>query len=542
MRSGTGTAESTLSSAAASWLVFFALLSAWILFHAIAAPSRATTDVFIFRDAGCNCAAGRGLSAASVPHGQTVAPRLFASYTPADPLLFAIAARAFGCSAYTDVFFNLFFDALAGGLLLYGILRGVTSPTVRLWSAFLIGMVIPTGLLSTDYDRPEAPAFCLLALLLLCWRADRSSWIKSVLMGLNGLVFLIHPFAGLIGWMVFCFLLIFANGQQFSLGPRCKVAGAGLALMLLPIGLCALVMVRLDPTSLHRFVEHAITLNAPVQGRLRSLRVGGGPAAAPTGQPQHQGYVAAFQRTFNSESLLAGLGMVSLVASFVAIAVFSAFSGAVDGKKRFWLQVVVLAFILLGIPVGLFPAQRNYFDLARLVLLLIAVLTGFELSDMLRKTRIPLLLIALSVVCLIPDFTISVLENIETRASYKQARDQAQRTAEYFTRHGKLNPAILVGASQYFLYKTHFQNLYSPTYLTFPGARKDYDGLVLCYTGTRAFSHQGLTWPEGLRKDGWELVENGENRLTITLLGTPVMRRNWTWACDLYALKSGAAR
>src|SRR5277367_3365715 len=170
----------------APWLIFLAFVLAWTLFHALAAPGRASTDVFIFRDAGCNCAAGEGLVARSVPHNQSVEPELFASYTPGAPLLFALPARLFGCKAYVDVFYNLFFATLSAALLLYGLLRGIPSGTAWLWSAVLIGGVLPTGLLSMGGDRPEPPAFCLLAALMLMWREDRSASFKVILMGLNG--------------------------------------------------------------------------------------------------------------------------------------------------------------------------------------------------------------------------------------------------------------------------------------------------------------------------------------------------------------------
>ena len=41
------------------------------------------------------------------------------------------------------------------------------------------------------------------------WREDRSASFKVLLVGLNGMVFLIHPFAGVVGWLLFCFLLTF---------------------------------------------------------------------------------------------------------------------------------------------------------------------------------------------------------------------------------------------------------------------------------------------------------------------------------------------
>jgi hypothetical protein len=289
--------DSSLAGRTAPWLIFVAFVLAWTFFHELAAPSRASTDVYIFRDAGCNCAAGEGLVARSLPQDQSVRPQLFASYTPGAPLLFAIPAKLFGCKAYVDVFFNLLIATLSAGLVLYGLLRGVTSKPIRLASAALIGAMLPTGLLSVAGDRPEAPAFCLLAILLLSWRAARSPQAKTILAGLNGLVFLIHPFAGVIGSLLFCFLLIFTREQPEDLVTRGSIAGAGLLFMTAIFGLWALVMWRLDPTSLHRFLQHATGTGTGVGVVLQS------PSAV---QSRLGGYVTAFHRVFNSETILAG--------------------------------------------------------------------------------------------------------------------------------------------------------------------------------------------------------------------------------------------
>ena len=141
---GKDNSPSNMASKTVPWLICLAFALAWALFHALTAPNWASTDVYIFRDAGCNCAAGEGLVARSVPHNQSVEPELFASYTPGAPLLFALPARLFGCKPYVDVFYNLFFATLSAALLLYGLLRGIPSGKAWLWSAVLIGAVLPT--------------------------------------------------------------------------------------------------------------------------------------------------------------------------------------------------------------------------------------------------------------------------------------------------------------------------------------------------------------------------------------------------------------
>src|ERR1700722_4982781 len=82
----------SVSAIGVGWVIlgYFAVL--WFCFFAWMPPQPGGPDVFVFRDAGCNWAEGRGLVAASVPHANTVRPMLFASYTPGALLLFGVAA------------------------------------------------------------------------------------------------------------------------------------------------------------------------------------------------------------------------------------------------------------------------------------------------------------------------------------------------------------------------------------------------------------------------------------------------------------------
>jgi hypothetical protein len=520
--------SAVLTGRTAPWLIFLAFALAWTLFHALTAPTRASTDVYIFRDAGCNCAAGEGFVARSVPHNQSLEPELFASYTPGAPLLFAIPARFFGCKPYVDVYYNFFFAVFAAALLLDALLRGASSKSVRLGSALLIGAILPTGLVSIGGDRPEVPAFCLLAVLLLLWRPSRSTPAKTLLVTMNALVFLIHPFAGLVGWLLFCFLLVFSIGQPETLVKRGLTALYGLLGMSAIVGSTAVVMWRIDATSLHRFLQHAMRSGTGAGVVLQS---------SSAAQSKLSGYIAAFHQIFNSETILSGAGIISLLLAFIAIALFVAiYASSKQVRRSSWMQLLCLAAILLGTPLVLFPKQANYLDLTRVSLLMTIFLGGFELSDFVRRSKLPLFLIGLTCLLLTPSLAISVLENIESRTSYKHATEQAQRTADYFARKGIQDPAMLVSISDYFLYKPYFKRLYAPNYLIYPGGRKNYDGLVLCYTTTLAFTHEALPWPDGLARSGWQLIENGqEDSLRISIFGKPIMRRNWTWSCDVYA-------
>ena len=58
--------------------------------------------------------------------------------------------------------------------------------------------------------------------------------------------------------------------------------------------------------------------------------------------------------------------------------------------------------------------------------------------------------------------------------------------------------------------------------------------MILCYAGSRAFSRAQLPWDDALGAR-WTLIDGGEDAVRVALFGHPVMRRNWTWMCDVYA-------
>ena len=98
---------------------------------------------------------------------------------------------------------------------------GSGRKTTRL-AAVLLGAVLPTGTVAFDSDRPQMPAFCLLTAILLLWRRASSATSRSLLLGCTGVVFLIHPFAGIAGWLLLAFLLAFARARQDLARAKCS--------------------------------------------------------------------------------------------------------------------------------------------------------------------------------------------------------------------------------------------------------------------------------------------------------------------------------
>jgi hypothetical protein len=510
------------------WLILAVFTGMWVGFFALMSPQPAGPDVFVFRDAGCNWAHGRGLVAASVPTANTITPQLYASYTPGAVLLFGLAAKLFGCSAPVDTFYNLAFAAAAVFLLYRCFSLAVTSGRQRIFAALLLGAVLPTGMVAFDSDRPEMPAFCLLTAILLLWRRASSVTGRSLLFAGNGIVFLIHPFAGIAGWLLLVFLLLFEERtvDARSRVERLQVVVAGSTLYALIVAVWVLSLWSQDHSSLHRFLEHAA-------GRGTGAGVVLHGAKAPeSGSGGHNGYAFAFRQLFNPAFPVSAAIATSLFVSGFAV-IACAFRG--PERRRLLLQCALLLLVLVIFPLAVFPAQTNYLGLSRALLLVVVFIGGFPLARALRRTLAPISLILVAFVCTIPWVGLDILQTVDARDSYYAEQGQARRVQAFFEQRGIANPALLVDSGHYFVYKPFFRNLYNPNYLEAGESTGQYAGLVLCYAGSRAFSRAQLRWGAVLEANNWRLIDGGEDAVRVALFGHPLMRRNWTWMCDAYA-------
>jgi hypothetical protein len=515
---------------AAPWLILGTFAVFWFSFFAWTSPLPGGPDVFVFRDAGCNWAGGNGLVAASVPHANTAHPLPFASYTPGALLLFGAIASVFGCSAVVDTFYNLAWATIAVLLLYRCFSLTVTDATQRVCAAVLLGAVLPTGMVAFDPDRPEMPAFCVLVAILLLWRRTSSAMSRSLLLGCTGLVFLIHPFAGIAGWLLLAFLLVFGEEWSRPGKGQLQVMIAGSAVYALILAFWVLSMWWQDHTALHRFLQHAAGQGTGAGVVLHGAKAG--PSDA--GPGVQNGYAVAFRQLFNPAFPASAALATGLLVSGILVAVY-AFRGL--GRRYLLLQCAMLLLVLLIFPFAVFPAQTNYLGISRALLLAVLFIGGFPLATALRGTIAPLCLILVAFVVTAPWAGLEMLQNAEARASYHNEQNQAARVHLYFEQRGLHNPALLVDSGHYFLYKPYFSKLYNPNYLE-PGNSIDaYQGLVLCYSGSRAFSRAQLPPIIGPTADRWNLIDGGEDIVRVTLFGHSIMRRNWTWMCDAYARK-----
>ena len=245
-----------------SWAPF-AILGAfvlcWTIFIAATSPNFGGTDVFIFRDAGCNCAARLGFVSQSSPvTPASIPPVLFADYTPGSLLLFAPVARIFGCTPYTDTYFDLALLVLMAMLVLAYLPDDDHSHRKRVLAAVVLGVMLPVGVFQMLTDRPENLALSLFFVLLLLWKKTQRIWSRSLIAGLSACLFVIHPYVGITSYMLFVLLLVIDRNVRRRL---LILAGSG---TVAAVGILAWISALhfADPTAIHRFMEHAFGVHS----------------------------------------------------------------------------------------------------------------------------------------------------------------------------------------------------------------------------------------------------------------------------------------
>jgi hypothetical protein len=510
----------------APWLVLTFAAAFWIIFLALSAPDMGGTDAFIFRDAGCSCASGLGLVSNSAPNdGASIPPKLFAAYTPGAPLLFAPAASLFGCTSRTDTFYNYFLLLALSIIALCFYFQSEEKPWRRLIAAALVGFTLPGGLFLSDLDRPEAMALIFALSLLLIWRRSSSVLVKSFLMGFSGLVFLVHPYVGIVEFLLFTFVLAWRRGER----NRLAVFLSGTALTFAWVIGCALILQHLDITAISRFLGHAFGSGSGAGVILKDH----------ASKAAHSSFLHNYERAggkyFSSATILASTPLLALLCGFAVSLVFLL---RIQLRRRDLMQLLCLFLILFIFPAAVFLTQRNYFAASNAFLLAAITMGGYSLSDRLRQTVLPVMLLVIVAIFSLPQFALHLIAARESLGSYRSAVEEAKQAKAIFTSQGISEPRILIDPTHLFVYKPYFSYLYNIGYFRpEEDSTSEFQGLVRCYTGQTAFSRAQLTWSPPLHEDDWRLIESGENVERITLFHHAIQRRNWTWDCDVYERK-----
>jgi hypothetical protein len=283
-----------------------------------------------------------------------------------------------------------------------------------------------------------------------------------------------------------------------------------------------------DHSAIHRFLQHAAG-----RGTGAGVVLHGAKGTDTESTPVvHNGYAVAFGQLFNPAFPASASLAISLLLSGLLVAVY-----ALRGpeRARLLLQWAFLVFALLIFPLAVFPAQTNYLGISRALLLAVLFIGGFPLASALRGSVAPLTLVLIAFVFMAPWVGLQMLQSVDARASYYSEQAQVTRVRALFEQRGIRNPALLVDSGHYFVYKPYFPNLYNRSYLEPGEATDQYQGLIQCYSGSRAFSRAQLPLDATLKANEWRLIDGGEQVVRVGLFGHPIMRRNWTWMCDAYA-------
>lgn len=510
------------------FLVLAAFAVFWILFIGFNSPFFGGTDVFIFRDAGCNCASHLGFVASSAPtHPAYIPPVLFADYTPGSPLVFASVARAFGCTPYTDTYYELLLLVLIGFFAVSFVPDDEHHRKQRLFAAVLTGITLPVGLFQTGTDRPEPLAIVLFFALLMLWRKTQAVWGRALVVGLAGALFLVHPYVGIASYLVF-FLMVACSPE---IKGRLRIVAGSLSVVGASVGTWILILHHADASAFHRFMEHAMGAKTGAGVILKSGGAGGHTGAA-------HAYLAAFKRYVDSSNRLRAVAVAILLVSFAILAAATLRIPERKRRKAAFVPLLGLFAILVLFPAAVFAVQVNYFVASEALLFGTVAIGSYPFSDEIRKGKTVLILLALCAVASVPNLVIQVLRSVETRTSFERATAQEARVKQAFLARGLSEPRMIVDSAHYFVYKPNFDYVYNVDYFTADDSLSDFDGLARCYMTTLALSRPELTWEKPFREEDWELIDGDASPATIQLFGHRLMRRNWSWSCDVYARRN----
>ena len=336
--------------------IFYASLAVSLALEIIVGPAFGGTDVYIFKDAGCNFGLGHGFQSSLLPGYLKVNPELFSSYAPGLPYLFGIFTKFFGCTGFSNLIFNWISASLASVLMLYILPSGMKKDIKYLPIAFILGFSIWKG--NFEGDRPEI--LSLLLFLILCRCAMSSSkYIRDYVAPLTlGFIFLVHPYAGVISTAIYGLYLV--CDARCNVGKNLsntallrKIIISGFIAFIPIFTLFVLYFFTSDINSLLRFLNHA--------------SIGSGSIINPNN------YFSRLKGGITSYGILAIISfvvfMASMLTSITYIILFIRLK--IINYKYYNFMYTVFAIIFL-FPIILYPGQNNYWEFS--VFLIVIVL------------------------------------------------------------------------------------------------------------------------------------------------------------------------
>jgi hypothetical protein len=490
------------------WQTLLLFVIFWFVASAFIAPNAGGTDVYIFKDAGCNLALKRGFTAIALPGMHGLEPHLYAAYSPGLPLLYGVFASIFGCNGYSNTYFDLIIAAVTT-LVFAAIVQRAIPPRAQTLTAVLLGLVLPSGMVLTASDRPEALG--LLGIMLACLVVSNShgSLRPYIAAFIAGVTTLVHPLAGILTVPII-WTLAACQTDQFLPSREVHLAVRMVAIYLLPIALIVSFYWTVDATSLSRFEAHAFGQSSGAGALL------------------HNGFLqllahAAFSSGYSS------LAATSSSAIIAAMGLYYAANQSWNRQPRSFLLLSLMLFLVV-FPVAVFPAQNNYMALIRAIVPIVVVLSAVAgYFPEARQRFVVIVMIVLICATNLPLLFLSILSREQTTGLYRVARNEATEFARQIN-DANAKPLTLVPAGVYFLYKPELGDIINPDYLD-PIEKTRINGEVACSYGRRpgADNLSGLIPLTELKQ-----LSKASSHYAPHLLAVRLMKSEWGWSCDTY--------
>ncbi len=510
-------------------VIYCALAATWILVYALLAPPFGGTDVFIFKDAGSNLALGQGFKSIPAPFFDgDPTPRIFSSYPPFYPLLYGLWGLSFGIGPYSSAYFDLFLAIAASSLTLYLLMPALEQRRDRLLSAAIIGIAAPAGGVFMSSDRPEILGYALSVMVLLLWRKARGwAWRSIAAVGASALVFLASPFAGLITLTIVSLLLMTDQPESPSLArsgiARVRLLSCGWLLFAIVCACAAFLLFACDHDALRRFSEHALGRNSGA-GVLRNID--GNRMLWPF-------YLMQWRHAFLSSSLLS-FTLASSLPACLAIAVpYVAWVLLQPASSHIKIQSRIVGGFAIGlffVPVLLFPRQNNYYALDRALIPIFLLISRTPAAELLRRVRLPLVLIGAGVLCAVPEILVELVQRYENHASYEYARQEIRAIAAGIDQ----SKYIAISPSLYPIVKPMHPKLVNVEYLDRADKTWFVDGVIVSRAGSRFTDATRIPLPAALSGIAWQPLNQASPPVFIRLFGKQAMSRQWGWGVDGY--------
>jgi len=494
----------------AYWGVLAFSLVLWIVISCVGAPRDAGRDVFVYKDAGCNLALGRGFYSMGLPGTDDLQPHLFASNGPAVPFLFGLFALLFGCSGYADSFFELLFAAIAT-LAVAALMEPAISKQWKLVSAIILGLALPSGLVITQPDRPDIPSFAIFVFACLLARSQRKQVSHFAAPVVAGLCALFFPFGGAICGLAVWSIAITSTELRHQPKDLTLVTLKLIGGFLLPIVIVIIFYQAADSTAWSRFVGNGFG------------------AQSGFGAVIHNEYRQLFYHAIFSS----GLYSVSLVFSSLVVAVIVCYLATKQIYHDFEFQEIIMALVVVTVilsPIVFFPQQNNYMAWTRSALLILLAASQARLAIEARRCQMTTLLLVIIGAAVLPFVGLDALIRIQSRAGYEVATREVDKFA-HALQEANISKLIAIPSPLYFLYKEKLPEIVDAYYIGAAAKPSDIGGIIKCDLGGY---HEEEERPTEAYLPPIVLFAHASSRYTPYLLGHLVTRHEWGWSCDQY--------